>query len=137
MGRTKLTARKSTGGKRPRQQLADYMWSCPRAPGRLYVEHGALGLPKLPLDSWLIIQTYAPTAASFQQLRCANNELKRLSDAVELEDTRQRLRWRRLISKKRAFLQHTYSVNCCAFSPDGARVVTALLDDKTARIWDA
>ena len=64
----------------------------------------ALGLPELPTDSWLSIQMYAPTAASFQHLRCASLELKRLSDAAELEKTRQWLRWRHLISKKRAVL---------------------------------
>ena len=31
---------------------------------------------------------------------------------------------------------HTDFVNCCAYSPDGACVVTASRDE-TARIWDA
>ena len=39
----------------------------------------ALGLPELPTDLWLSIQMYAPTAASFQHLRCASKELSALA----------------------------------------------------------
>jgi WD40 repeat protein len=31
---------------------------------------------------------------------------------------------------------HESTVRSAAFSPDGARIVTAAVDDKTARIWD-
>ena len=97
----------------------------------------ALELPELPHDTWFIIQAYAPTAAAFQNLRCASKELARRSDADELDGIKQRLRWRHLISKGRAVLEgHTCEIICCAFSPDGARVVTAAIDG-TARIWEA
>ena len=97
----------------------------------------ALELLELPHDTWFIIQAYAPTAAAFQNLRCASKEHSRRSDADELKGIKQRLRWRHLISKDRAVLEgHDDEVACCAFSPDGARVVTAS-SDETARIWDA
>ncbi len=96
----------------------------------------ALELPELPHDTWFIIQAYAPTAAAFQNLRCASKEHARRSDADELKGIKQRLRWRHLISKDRAVLEgHDRTVVCCAFSPDGARIVTASFD-RTARIWD-
>ena len=97
----------------------------------------ALELPELPHDTWFIIQAYAPTAAAFQNLRCASKEHARRSDADELKGIKQRLRWRHLISNGRAVLGgNDDEVTCCAFSPDGARVVTASWDG-TARIWDA
>ena len=97
----------------------------------------ALELPELPHDTWFIIQAYAPTAAAFQNLRCASKEHARRSDADELKGIKQRLRWRHLIFNERAILKgHGRYVSCCAFSPDGARVVTASWDG-TARIWDA
>ena len=95
----------------------------------------ALELPELPHDTWFIIQAYAPTAATFQNLRCASKEHARRSDAKQLKGIKQRLRWRHLISKGRAVLKgHNRCVVCCAFSPDGVRVVTASRD-MTARIW--
>ena len=99
----------------------------------------ALELPELPHDTWFIIQAYAPTAAAFQNLRCASKEHARRSDAEKLKGIKQRLRWRHLISQGRGVLAgHDGSVNCCAFSPDGSRAVTASgSGDNTARIWDA
>ena len=102
----------------------------------------ALELPELPHDTWFIIQAYAPTAAAFQNLRCASKEHARRSDADELKGIKQRLRWRHLIFNERAMLKGhdegvvCEGVVCCAFSPDGARVVTGS-GDRTARIWDA
>ena len=97
----------------------------------------ALELPELPHDTWFIIQAYSPTAAAFQNLRCASKEHARRSDTDELKGIKQRLRWRHLISKGRAVLVgHTNWVVSCAFSPNGARIVTAS-NNKTARIWDA
>ena len=97
----------------------------------------ALELPELPHDTWFIIQAYAPTAAAFQNLRCASKEHARRSDADELKGIKRRLRWRHLISKGRGVLAgHASAVNCCAFSPDGARIATAS-GDRKARIWDA
>ena len=90
---------------------------------------------RLPPETWLLILSNTPTAVSFQNLRCASKELALLSEAGELEGIKQRLRWRHLISKGRAVLVgHDETVACCAFSPDGARVVTAS-GDRTARIW--
>ena len=97
----------------------------------------ALELPELPHDTWFIIQAYAPTAAAFQNLRCASKEHARRSDADELKGIKQRLRWRHLIFNERAMLKgHDDVVSCCAFSPDGARIATASYDG-TACIWDA
>ena len=97
----------------------------------------ALELPELPHDTWFIIQAYAPTAAAFQNLRCASKDHARRSDADELKGIMQRLRWRHLISKGRAVLEgHASAVFCCTFSPDGARVVTGS-GDETVRIWNA
>ena len=45
----------------------------------------ALVLPELQHDTWFIIQAYAPTAAAFQNLRCASKEHARRSDADELK----------------------------------------------------
>ena len=97
----------------------------------------ALELPELPHDTWFIIQAYAPTAAAFQNLRCASKDHAHRSDADELMGIKQRLRWRHLISKGRAELKgHDDNAVCCAFSPDGARAVTGS-GDGTTRIWDA
>ena len=91
----------------------------------------------LPIDAWLLILSYTPDAASFKDLGSASKELALLRKAGELEGTKQRLRWRYLISEERAVLEgHIREVSCCAFSPNGAHVVTAS-NDMTAHIWDA
>jgi WD40 repeat protein len=77
----------------------------------------------------LILRLAASPDALFVSTRVARNA-RAVAPAVR------RLVWQDLIPKGKAiFKGHTDNIECCAFSPDGTRVVTASGDK--AWIWDA